>query len=207
MMAILLVGTGATFLVPCGRRSILRAAGWALVANDALAPVDAIVVTLDVDGAGVLEAGDLIHNGVAGRVAVFAEQTNPMIEREFIRRGVPYENRAARDIRELRELGVTNAQQIPTEVSGTEDQGQALADWCDQHQFRSILVVSASDHSRRLRRVLHRALKDHPTRVSVCSTRYSEFDPNRWWLTHHGIRTEIQELEKLLLDIIRHPIS
>ena len=82
-----------------------------------------------------------------------------------------------------------------------------LAAWCDQHGFRSVVVVSSSDHSRRLHRVLHRSMKGHQTRVATCSARDSAFDPDRWWQSHRGIRTEVVELEKLLLDVARHPIS
>jgi len=55
--------------------------------------------------------------------------------------------------------------------------------------------------------VLHRATKDHPTKITVHSTRYSLFDPDRWWETHDGIRIEIEESEKLVLDFLRHPLS
>jgi hypothetical protein len=39
----------------------------------------------------------------------------------------------------------------------------------DQHGFRFVVVVSSMDHSRRLRRVLHRYMKGHQTRVTVQS--------------------------------------
>jgi len=32
-------------------------------------------------------------------------------------------------------------------------------------------------------------------------------DPGRWWETRDGVRTEIIEFQKLLLDLIRHPIG
>jgi hypothetical protein len=50
-------------------------------------------------------------------------------------------------------------------------------------------------------------MKGHQTTLTVCSTPYSAFDPDRWWNSRDGIRTEIVESEKLLLDIVRHPIS
>jgi hypothetical protein len=50
-------------------------------------------------------------------------------------------------------------------------------------------------------------MKGHQTRVMVCSARYSMFNPDQWWESHGGIRTEMEEIEKLLLDIVRHPIS
>jgi uncharacterized SAM-binding protein YcdF (DUF218 family) len=138
-------------------------------------------------------------------VAVFAEAPD-IVAREFIRRGVPYEDKAGRSIQDLEALGVRHTERIPKYVSGSEEEGPALAEWCDQRRLRSVVVVSSPDHSRRLRRVLGRAMKGRPTKVVVRRSRYSVFDPDRWWETHDGVRTEIEESEKLLLDILRHPI-
>ena len=46
-------------------------------------------------------------------------------------------------------------------------------------------------------------MKGHPTRVMVQSSRYSSFDPNHWWETRDGIRTEIIEFQKLLFEGIQ----
>src|SRR5438034_384150 len=70
-----------------------------------------------------------------------------------------------------------------------------------------IVVVTSADHSRRLRRVLRRATNGQPTRVMIRSARRSEFNPDRWWENRTSIRTGIVELQKLLLDVVRHPIS
>lgn len=202
---VLLVAIGS-LLIPAIRHAILRTAGWVLVANDPLQPADVIVITVGGDGAEFLEAADLVHSGVAPMVAVFAEPPEA-VEREFTRRGFAYENAAARAIRELRELGVANVEEIPREVSGSEDEGPALASWCDQYHLSAVVVVSPPDHSRRLRRLLHRSMQGHSTQVLIRSTRYLEFDPDRWWQTHDERRTEIEELEKLTLDFVRHPLS
>jgi hypothetical protein len=77
--------------------------------------------------------------------------------------------------------------------------------WTDAQYFRSIVVVALKDHSRRLRRVLGRTMKGHPTHVIIQAARYSDFDPDRWWETHGGVRTELVELQKLLLDVVLHP--
>jgi hypothetical protein len=74
--------------------------------------------------------------------------------------------------------------QIPRTDVGTEGEAQVLPPWCDRHQFQSIVLVAARDHSRRLRRVLDRAMKGHPTRVTVRPARYSiltrtDGDPDR----------------------------
>jgi hypothetical protein len=210
MWALILVvvasAPAAIVAVPSVREPVLRAAGWALVVNEPVAPVDIIVVSLDSGGAGALEAADLVQNGIATRVAVFADLPTGE-DHEFIRRGLPYEDAGARQIRQLRWLGVTDVVQIPRTEAGTEGEGQVLPPWCDQHQFRSIVFVAARDHSRRLRRVLDRVMKGHATRVMVQPARYSSFDPDRWWETRGGVRTEIVELEKLVLDVVLHPMS
>jgi hypothetical protein len=206
---ILVVGALAAatiVLVPSVREPVLRAAGWALVTNDSVAAADIIVVSLDSGGAGALEAADLVQSGIATRVAVFTDPPSAE-DHEFIRRRLPYEDAAARQIRQLRWLGVTDVVQIPRTDSGTEAAGQALPPWCDQHRFRSIVFVAARDHSRRLRRVLDRVMKGHSTRVTVQPARYSSFDPDRWWKTRSGVRTEIVELQKLMLEVVLHPIS
>jgi len=196
--------------VPFVREPLLRAAGWALVINEPITPADIIVVSAAAGGAGALEAADLAQSGIATRVAVFSDPPTEE-DHEFIRRGLPYEDGAERQIRQLKWLGVTDVVRIPrteTEAeAGTEGEGRALPPWCDQHQFRSIVLVTARDHSRRWRRVLDRVMKGHPTRVTVQPARYSIFDPDRWWKTRGGVRKEIVELQKLVLDAVLHPLS
>jgi hypothetical protein len=192
--------------LPSAREPVLRAAGWALVVSEPVSPADIIVVSLDSGGAGVLEAADLVQRGVATRVAVFADPPSGE-DLEFIRRGLPYEDASARQIRQLKSLGVTDVLQIPRTEGGSESEGVVLPPWCDEHRLRSIVFVAARDHSRRLRRVLDRAMKGHPTRVTVQPSHYSSFDPDRWWETRDGVRTEIVELQKLVLDVVLHPLS
>ncbi len=188
------------------RESILRAAGWALVVhNEPVGPADVIVLSVGSGGAGALEAADLVKSGVSKRVAVFADPPSGE-DFEFVRRGLPYEDAAARQIRQLKMLGVTDVEKI-SRVSGTDSEGQALPRWCDEQHLRSIVVVATKDHSRRLRRVLDRDMKGHATKVTVRAARYSNFDPDRWWQTRGGVRIEIIELQKLLLDFIMHPLS
>jgi uncharacterized SAM-binding protein YcdF (DUF218 family) len=200
----LVVAALAGFAFPSVRAPVLRAMGWALVTNEPVGSADIIVISLESGGAGALEAADLVQSGVAKRVAVFADPPSGE-DHEFIRRGLPYEDASAKQIRQLRWLGVTDVVQIPKTDAGTGAEAQVLPLWCDQHQFRSIVFVTARDHSRRSRRVLDRAMKGHPTLVAVQSEHYSGFDPDRWWETRNGMRTEIVELQKLMLDTVLHP--
>ena len=205
-MLIVVASAAAILAIPSLRESLLRAAGRVLVINEPVSPADIIVLALDSGGAGALQAADLVHGGIATRVAVFTDPPSGE-DLEFIRRGLPYEDLAARQIRQLGWLGVTDVVKIPRSEAGSEGEGEVLAPWCDQQQLRSIVFVASRDHSRRLRRVLNRDMKGHLTRVAVQAERYSGFDPDRWWETRGGIRTEIIELEKLALDVVLHPFS
>jgi hypothetical protein len=208
-VTILLALALATFVIVAVRslrERVLRTAGWALVVNsEPVVPADFIVLTVDSDGAGALEAADLVQSGVSKRVAVFDEPAS-LAHTEFLRRGLAHEDEGARQIRQLTTLGVTDVVHI-SEVNGTGDEGQALPQWSDEQHLQSVVVVATKDHSRRLRRVLARAMKGRPTHVAVQAARYSDFDPDRWWETRAGLRTEIVELQKLLLDVVLHPLS
>jgi hypothetical protein len=206
ILAALALAAIATAAIRPLRESVLRAAGWALVVNsEPVAPADIIVLTLDSGAAGALEAADLVQSGVSKRVAVFDEPLNRE-HTEFTRRGLAYEDAGARQVRELMTLGVTEVVHI-SKVSGTGDEGQMLPQWSDDQHVRSMVVVAAKDHSRRMQRVLDRSMRGHPTEVTVRAARFTGFDPDQWWKTRGGVRTEIVELQKLLLDLALHPVS
>ena len=192
-------------IVPAARLQVLQTLGWALVATDPVERADAIILTVDVGRAGVLEATDLIRQGVSSRVFVFFEAADPSIE-EYRRRGIPVEDPADILTRDLRAAGISEVAKMPSPVTGTEEQGPQLAAFSTTHRFTAVVVVSLPDHSRRVRRVMSRALKNHPTRVFVRPARYASFQPDQWWHTREGIRTQIEELQKLIVDIVRHPL-
>ena len=124
-----------------------------------------------------------------------------------MRRGVPYFDAAEIATRQLHALGVQQVERIPRAVAGTEDEASVLPAWCVQHEVRTLTFVSTADHAGRTRRVLRRALAGQHTELIVRGSAYSGFSPDDWWTTRSGLRTGIIELEKLLLDVVRHPGS
>jgi uncharacterized SAM-binding protein YcdF (DUF218 family) len=204
LLSIVALATLIAAGVPALRHSLLRSAGWALVAEDPPARVDIIVISTDALGAGILEAADLMQAGFATRVAVF-DRPQSRMSREFARRGVQPLDLKNVSIQLLHGLGITDIAVIPP-VLGTVDEGKVLQQWCAANSIHSIVFVSVADHSRRTRRVLDRALSPRGVRVMVRYARYSEFDPDSWWQTRGGQRIEAVESQKLLLDILRHPL-
>jgi len=200
----LIVLLGVTAAVPPVRDAILRGAGRALVVDEPMEPADVIVVPVWAGASGAIDAADLVRAGIARRVAVLAEPPRPADD-ELARRGVHVNDAAAVLVDLLHALDVEAVEAIPSTANGTEDEGALLASWCDRRRFRSAVVVSAPDHSRRVRRVLRRSMSGHQTRVLIRAARFSPFDPDRWWKSREGVRLEITEFQKLLLDFARHP--
>lgn len=196
-----------TIWIPGVRTYILRSAGRLLAAQEpSIKSADIVVVAIDADGAGTLGAADLVHRGVSNRAAVFSDPPS-IVDHEFLRRGLPYEDRAAVSIRQLQSLGIESIEQIPRSVSGSEQEGDILPAWCDKRGYRSVVLVTSADHSRRLTRIVGRSAPVGRLSIMVYSSPYSEFNPDTWWKTRGGARAEIIELEKLLLDFVRHPFS
>ena len=67
MLIVVAVVAAAIVAARSVREPVLRAAGWALVVNEPLAPADIIVISLDAGGAGALQAADLVQGGIASR--------------------------------------------------------------------------------------------------------------------------------------------
>lgn len=207
LSASVLLAGAITLCVRASRNQILAATGRLLVLDDP--PVDAadvIVVAIDANGAGTLEAADLIHRGIAQEVAVFSDPPSA-VDREFLRRGLPYDDRAAVSANQLRLLGVQDIERIPRSPSGSEHEGEILPVWCKDRGYHSVILVTSTDHSRRLERILRRSLRHSRVKITIQTSPYSEFNPDNWWQTRDGVRVEIVELEKLALDVIRHPLS
>ena len=149
LAVVVLVGVVAIG-IPAVRTTVLRAAGRALVVDEPVEPADVIVLPTWAGAAGAIDAADLVHHGTASLVAVLAEPAKPA-ERELARRGVPFAGENADLVHLLHALGVANVELIRP-AAGTEAEGEVLLAWCGRRQFRSVLVVSSPDHSRRVRR-------------------------------------------------------
>jgi hypothetical protein len=204
-VAALIVAT-ALFGLYVARVPILRQIGAVLIHSDPLVAVDVVVVTLDSGSAGALEAGDLVRSGAASRVAVFHDPPRYAADLELVRRGLPYDDRSARQMDLLTLLGVRNVLRIPVPVSGTTDEVNALPSWCLAQGFRSVMVVATSDHSYRLHRALVRSTNGQRIGYLVRPSRYSAFDPDSWWTERTGVRIAMVELQKLLLDFVMYPM-
>ncbi len=196
----------AAMLVSSARDGVLRSLGYALVAEDPLEPADVIAIAPDVGDAGVLEAADLAKRGIAQRVLVVADARTPVAD-ELARRGIDYRDEGQRFVLMLRELGIPAVEDLRLSTGGTSEAAAAVKSWALQRTLRSVLLVTGSDHSRRVGRVFKRTAAGSGVAVRIRIARYSAFAPERWWRSRGGLRTGLIELQKLALDLVAHPIS
>ena len=192
------------------RYTLLRALGHALVVDDPINQNAEIIVLPEwAGGAGTLEAADLVRRDVARRVVILGEPGTVADLELARRRGRAFRSNADSMAQILGELGVKTIDRLTDDADGTEAEGRVLSLFCREQDIKSVIVVSEPDHSRRIARVLRRSMQAAGTSstVTIRSTRYSSFNPDGWWRTRAGTRTEIQELEKLVLDVARHPVS
>lgn len=195
------------FSVRISRDYLLRSIGRLIVLQQPLpTSADIIVVAIDVDGAGTLEAADLVHRGLSTRVAVFNDPPTA-VDREFLRRGLPYHDWGAISTRQLQMLGVQNVVLIPRSASGSQQEGEILPQWCEEQHYHSVVLVTSGDHSRRLARIMRRSLRTRQINVIIDISPYADFNLDSWWKTRAGVREGIFELQKLMLDVLRHPLG
>lgn len=191
---------GAGFVA---RDPLLRSVGHLMTADDGLEPADAAIATAEAGSAGELELADLVDRHLVGRVAVLIPDPSPG-SLELRRRGIVTEDPRGT----LTALGVRpdTIALIPANEGGTSDGAEALVAWCQAERIRRLIVVTNADHVRRLRRVLSRSFEPGGTRVRVHSVQYGAFRASDWWQNRRTLRSGIIELQKLLLDYVRHPL-
>lgn len=190
------------------REDLLIKVGQALIHHDELQQADAIVIAVDGTAPEVLEAVDLVHAGYAPKVWVLAGPPDEL-GLEFARRGLPYADKSTVAVSTLKALGVKNVEIARPRVDGTHGEIDLLPGWLAEQQYKKIIFVVVADHSHRVRRMLDRALtteKTSPT-VLVRYSKFAQYKAEDWWRARGGIRTVIVEYQKLVLDVLQHPLG
>lgn len=169
--------------------------GPALVREDPLAPVDAVVVSIGGWYGAVLEAVRLQTTGVAPRVVVarWASQSNAADD--GIRRlGIPLLTPPELVTATLNRGGVpaTAVDRVDVDVDGTGADIAALAARVRERGYRRVVLLTARSHSRRAGWLLGRALPADVT-ILVRSPPDDPFDPAAWWRSRESTREVLME--------------
>ncbi|HEU0251612.1 MAG TPA: YdcF family protein [Pyrinomonadaceae bacterium] len=169
-----------------------------LIVNTPLTRADAIVV---LSGSSVYterthRAAEYYRQGLGQRILLTndnlrgewssAEQRNPFFyERartKLIESGVPPDR----------------IEVLPAPVTNTYDEAQALRDYAQSHQLRSLLVVTSAYHSRRALWTLNRVFENSGIEIGMQSVENGEQTPRplTWWLYPRGWQMVVGEYVK-----------
>lgn len=201
--AVLTIGLVTAAIAPA-RHAILRRTGEMMAVSDKVAPADLLVIGPESEVTGGLAVADLYKEGIAGSVAVLTAAPTA-IDREFARRGVRLPDLTTEI---LVQLGIPKSSiiRIPAGDGGTTETTASLANWAREHQGRRVIVIVGPTHGRRYRRVLRRVWPAEQPMPAVVTTPHALFRPDDWWQSRTTLREGLMELEKLLLDYVRHPL-
>jgi len=198
LLLILGAGTGLCW----GHRRVLTLAGDLLVADDAAAPADLIVVSGAAPFASAVEIVRLAREGVRGRVVV-PRWPQEQIDDERRRLDVAYvePEQRVRDILERGGIPAADVVMLAEVVDGTGPESTAVAAFVRAQGAHSVLVVTARNHGARMRWLLRRALPADVD-VRVRSPRTDGFAPTAWWSSRDQSRQVMTEYLRWVNDLV-----
>ncbi|MBI4516777.1 MAG: YdcF family protein [Deltaproteobacteria bacterium] len=164
-----------------------------LIAEDTVAPADAIVVSIANGAVGVFEAARLYHDGMAATI-VLPTWAAGAVDDAIRQLGIAHPRATALAQEILGRSGVPPhaVKILPEPVDGTMTEVAAVVAFARQHRPASLLVVTSRSHSARTRWLLRRALAGK-TRVMVHSPKMDGFAADSWWRSREQSREVINE--------------
>jgi uncharacterized SAM-binding protein YcdF (DUF218 family) len=202
--ALLIAGAVATAWI--GRHTALTGVARLLVAEDPLAPVQMIVVSLASPIADTLEAARLYRDGLSSTILLPTWAPAPFHE-EVRRLGILIPEPTELAMKILEQSGVPAAaiQVLPGAADGTATEVAVVAAFAKVRQPDSLLVIAARSHSARVQWFLRRELPAH-TRLIVRSPVNDRFTPEAWWHSRDQSREVVIEyLRWVNMLVLRDP--
>ena len=162
---------------------LLAGLAHAWIVNEPLGKADVIVVL----GGGLetrpFEAAKLYHQGLASRILIM----NPNPRSSSAPGLIPSEAELTRQI--LGKEGVPASALVILEkkVSNSYEESMALRDWAKTNVIKSVIIPTDIFHTRRVRWLYHKELKNTGIQVSVDAVPVREYTARDWWRNEHGV--------------------
>ena len=173
----------ALILLYTFRERELRWFATSLIVEDPLQKVDALVV---LSGGGYdrgNEAVKIVNGGYTHHV--ICTGGNPVIELKVFGIDTLQSDMTAANLRR---------QSIPdsdiTELrdgTSTKEESDIIADYCQRHQIKKIIILSSKLHTHRVQEVFKNKLKKQGIEVIVRGAPNSRFDELQWWRDEDGL--------------------
>ena len=109
----------------------------------------------------------------------------------------PLESDVQKDV--LQRLGLPEAAvQVLSEKDNTRDEALDVRTAALANGWKSIIVVTSKQHTRRARLVISRKLAGTNVRLIMRASRYDLTDAEHWWRSRASLRFTIFEMQRLL---------
>ena len=176
---------------------LFRSGGW-LIVEDPLEKADAIFVLGGTRIERPLEAYDLYKEGWAPRIMLF-RVVSDYGEVELMKRGFafPLESDVQKDV--LHRLGMPQGTVVVlSEEDSTKEEALEVRTAALANGWKTIIVVTSKQHTRRARLAVSRNLAGTGAQVIMRASRYDRTRPERWWRDRPTIRFTLFESQRLL---------
>lgn len=149
----------------------------------------------------VLETYDIVKEGFAD--TIYIVQTHQMAIKTLYEKGITLPGQAELSKLALIQLGISSEHIviIPRYARSTLDEANAFAQFLvDKPNIDTVLLVTSPEHTRRTTLIFKKALSsiNHPVKIIICPSRYSEFNAEEWWKCKEDIEIVLKEYGKLL---------
>lgn len=173
--------------------------GTYLVHEDPLQKADAIYVLGGTRFERPLEAVDLFHEGWAPAV-LLSRQMDDWGETTLRERGVEFLDEADQQVDMMVRQGVPREaiRVLDLAQDSTADESVALREAARGRQWRTVIVVTSKQHTRRAGFAMRRGLADMGVTVVMRASRYDRTDPGRWWEHRATLRFTLFETQRLI---------
>jgi uncharacterized SAM-binding protein YcdF (DUF218 family) len=170
-----------------------------LVHEDPLQKADAIYVLGGTRFERPLEAVDLFREGWAPAV-LLSRQVYDWGEVALRERGVAFPDEAGLQVDMMVGQGVPRAAITVLELGqdSTADESVALGNAVRRGHWRTVIVVTSKQHTRRAGLAMRRRLADTGVTVVMRASRYDRSDPGRWWDRRATLRFTLFETQRLI---------
>jgi uncharacterized SAM-binding protein YcdF (DUF218 family) len=197
-LVLLLLGMAAYAL----RRPLLTGFANALTVDDDLVPADFIYLLGGDAHIRPVHAARLFRDGLAPQVVITTG--GPLTSRVST---TP--DSADSVVQLLRLEGVPDssiaALPLPPGAASTQDEGQALRRYLQEHPAQRVIVVTSAYHSRRARWTLRRELKGVNVDLRMSAAPDPRFNASNWWQNEEGFVAYLTEALKFVHTLVRSP--
>ncbi len=166
---------------------------------------DAIILLMGSFPERVLQAVDIYHSGISDSLIIVHENMGGYGALEARGVKVVRTTEQARDASVALGVPPGNIIILPGDARSTLDEAVAVNNYlAGKPWLDTLILVSSPAHMRRARMIFKTVLRESAIHAYIgCSpSRYSSFNPDRWWLRKEDIQSVLSEWLKILSFIL-----